>query len=149
MGYLIQRNFKNRFWDMRLSDLEYFDRLEDVKEAEWYDDCIPMIYFDNPEMCQAYVDALNEALKTDEVEVVDSALYDTEQRKDIPAWRNVRQLPFFKCWTLENASFLPKATSLFITGLGPLTKAEVAKIVKPIANEFKKYDYRDAGKYIA
>lgn len=147
MGYLIQRHFKNRFWDMRLSDLEYFDRLEDVKEAEWYEDCVPCRYFETQEMAQAYVDALNKALATNEFEATDSALYDRLIKKDVPMWSHTEQLPFFKYWVLEDASFLPKATSCLITGLGPLTKAEISKIVKPIADEFAKYDVRNIDKY--
>ena len=143
MGYLIQRNFKNRFWDMRLTDLEYFERLEDVKEAEWYEKCISYLYFETQEMAQAFVDALNKALKTNEFEADDEAVYDRIIKKDVPLWSHTRSLPFFKYWALEDASFLPKATSVLITGLGPLTKAEISKIVKPIVAEFEKYDVRN------
>lgn len=148
MGYLVQNNFKNFFKDVRIRDLVYVDRLEDIEvniKPDWIKEVGPYLYFEEPEMAEAYAAALNAEVG----EGFAKARHHGESfHKELNTWVDVWavdcRLPLVKYWKLESGKPLPRPETRYMSPNHFLVNdKELRAIIQPIIDEFEKYDYRE------
>lgn len=145
MGYLVQNNFKNFFKDVRIRDLIYVENLESIKviDPDWTKEVGPYLYFDTPEMAEAYAAALNAEVGEGfaKARYHGDAYYKELGGKYVTVWAVDCRLPLVKYWKLEDEKPLPKPTTVFMTPNHFLVnEKELRAIIQPIVDEFAKYE---------
>ena len=143
MGYLVQNNFKNFYKDVRLKDLIYVDNLEDivVEAVDYKEQVGPYLYFEDPEMAQAYADALNVDVGKGFAKARPHGTISYPNVGEVYTYAVDCYLPLVKYWKLENGQPLPKPVTKYMTpNYFLVDKKELQAIIQPIAEAFAKYE---------
>lgn len=121
MAYLVQRYFKNAFKDLRISDLEFYEDLKDVKPGDvFYKDYLELVAEETYKAKPSFIKAL-----------MDAGFIIAEDYGEYlvcPAC--------VKVWNLVNGNGLGKATTLYYVRGEWVDKKTAKKCVSEIFKEY-------------